>query len=255
MTSTRTASATPCCASASPAPPPRPRDRRRHDRRHERLYPRRRRQGGAAGAGRTGPPRSAENHPDDRRLARQRCRQGADRSRRAGAPHAVPVRSHAARGDQSRRGDVSSTSTCRKRSNCCARGQIAPIDIAIIEAIAITDSGAIIPTTSVGNSASFAILADKVIVEINLAQSLALEGLHDIFIPKHRPQREPMPLMTPQRPHRHHRHQIPPEKIAAIVITEKRDSCFDHPGGRCRHRRHRRAPGRLFRAAKWRWGG
>jgi succinyl-CoA:acetate CoA-transferase len=36
-----------------------------------------------------------------------------------------------------------------------------------------------------------------VIVEINLAQSLALEGLRDLFIPKHRPQREQIPLMTP----------------------------------------------------------
>ena len=104
-------------------------------------------------------------------------------------------------------------------------GQIAPIDIAIIEAIAITDSGAIIPTTSVGNSASFAILADKVIVEINLAQSLALEGLHDIFIPKHRPQREPIPLMTPSDRIGTTAIMIDPEKIAAIVITEKSDSC------------------------------
>ena len=64
--------------------------------------------------------------------------------------------------------------------------QIAPIDVAIIEAIAITETGAIIPSTSVGNSASFAILAEKVIVEINLTQSLEPEGLHDIFIPKHR---------------------------------------------------------------------
>jgi succinyl-CoA:acetate CoA-transferase len=102
--------------------------------------------------------------------------------------------------------------------------QIAPIDIAIIEAIAITETGAIIPTTSVGNSASFAILADKVIVEINLSQSLALEGLHDIFIPKHRPRREPIPLMTPSDRIGTTAIQIPPEKIAAIVFTEKLDS-------------------------------
>ncbi|NDP38335.1 MAG: acetyl-CoA hydrolase/transferase family protein [Rhodoferax sp.] len=102
--------------------------------------------------------------------------------------------------------------------------QIAPIDVAIIEAIAITESGAIIPTTSVGNSASFAILADKVIVEINLTQSLELEGLHDIFIPKHRPRREPMPLMTPYDRIGTTAIEIPPEKIVAIVFTEKLDS-------------------------------
>jgi succinyl-CoA:acetate CoA-transferase len=102
--------------------------------------------------------------------------------------------------------------------------QIAPIDIAIIEAVAITETGAIIPTTSVGNSASFAILADKVIVEINLSQSLALEGMHDIFIPKHRPQREPIPLMTVSDRIGTTAIEIPPEKIVAIVFTEKLDS-------------------------------
>jgi len=102
--------------------------------------------------------------------------------------------------------------------------QIAPIDIAIIEAVAITETGAIIPTTSVGNSASFAILADKVIVEINLTQALELEGLHDIFIPKHRPQREPMPLMSVRDRIGTTAIEIPPEKIVAIVITEKLDS-------------------------------
>ena len=103
-------------------------------------------------------------------------------------------------------------------------GQIAPIDVAIIEAIAITETGAIIPTTSVGNSASFAILADKVIVEINLTQSLQLEGLHDIFIPKHRPHREPIPLLSPSDRIGTTAIHIPPEKIVAIVITEKLDS-------------------------------
>ena len=49
---------------------------------------------------------------------------------------------------------------------------IAPVDVAVVEAVAITETGAIIPTTSVGNSASFAILADKVIVELNLSQSM-----------------------------------------------------------------------------------
>ncbi|MBR7792591.1 acetyl-CoA hydrolase/transferase family protein [Undibacterium sp. FT147W] len=102
--------------------------------------------------------------------------------------------------------------------------QINAIDVAIIEAIAITETGAIIPTTSVGNSASFAILADQVIVEINLTQSMELEGLHDIFIPKHRPQREPIPIMSASDRVGTTAIMIPPEKIVAIVITEKADS-------------------------------
>ena len=102
--------------------------------------------------------------------------------------------------------------------------QIAPIDIAIIEAVAITETGAIVPTTSVGNSASFAILADKVIVEINLSQPPALEGLHDIHIPRHRPRREPIPIMAPDDRIGTFAIEIPPEKIVAIVFTQKADS-------------------------------
>lgn len=102
--------------------------------------------------------------------------------------------------------------------------QIPDVDIAIVEAVAITETGGIIPTTSVGNSASFAILAPKVIVEINLSQPLLLEGLHDIYIPTKRPHREPIPVIAPESrvglPYIH----IPPERIAAIVITEKLDS-------------------------------
>lgn len=102
--------------------------------------------------------------------------------------------------------------------------QIGPISYAVVEALAITENGGIIPTTSIGNSASFAILAEKVIVEVNLNQPLALEGLHDVYIPTKRPSRDPIPVTAcdsrvglPYIP-------IPPEKIAGIVITHENDS-------------------------------
>lgn len=102
--------------------------------------------------------------------------------------------------------------------------QLGPIDYAVIEAIAITEDGGIVPSTSIGNSASFAILAKKIIVEINLSQPPELEGLHDIYIPTKRPSREAIPVVAcdsrvglPYVP-------IDPDKIAAIVITEQKDS-------------------------------
>ena len=101
---------------------------------------------------------------------------------------------------------------------------IKPVDVAVVEAVAITETGAIVPTTSVGNSASFAILADKVIVEINLAQTTGLEGLHDIWIPKKRPMREPIPIMSVEQRAGTPFIEIPPEKIVAIVITDQPDS-------------------------------
>src|SRR5690625_2951162 len=61
------------------------------------------------------------------------------------------------------------------------RGELGLIDVAIIEALAITEDGYIIPTTSVGNSSLFVEHAQQIIVEINRAQPAALEGIHDVY--------------------------------------------------------------------------
>ncbi|HYD31021.1 MAG TPA: acetyl-CoA hydrolase/transferase family protein [Azospirillaceae bacterium] len=102
--------------------------------------------------------------------------------------------------------------------------QMGPIDVAVIEAVAITEDGGIIPTTSIGNSATFGILAEKVIIELNLNQSLELEGLHDVYIPTRRPFREPIPVVTPESRVGLPYIPIDPSKIAAIVVTQKLDS-------------------------------
>lgn len=102
--------------------------------------------------------------------------------------------------------------------------QMGPVDVAVIEAVAIDESGALIPTTSVGNSATFALLADKIIVELNLTQSLDLIGLHDIYIPSRRPHREPIPIVRPDDRIGMTTIPIDPSRIAAIVVTEKLDS-------------------------------
>ena len=103
-------------------------------------------------------------------------------------------------------------------------GQLGPMDYAIIEATAITEDGGIVPTTSVGNSASFAILAKKLIIEINLSQPAELEGLHDIYIPTRRPTREPIPVVACDSRIGLPYILVDPSKIAAIVITGQADS-------------------------------
>lgn len=102
--------------------------------------------------------------------------------------------------------------------------QLKKPDIAVIEAVAITEQGHIVPTTSVGNSASFAIFAERVIVEINLAHNPNLEGLHDIYIPTYRPTRTPIPLTRVDDRIGATAIPIPAEKIVAIVISEQPDS-------------------------------
>ena len=80
------------------------------------------------------------------------------------------------------------------------------------------------PTTSVGNSATFAMLAKKVIIELNLNMPTQLEGLHDVFFPTYRPHRLPIPLISPEQRIGLPYIPVDPEKIAAIVITQQDDS-------------------------------
>ncbi len=102
--------------------------------------------------------------------------------------------------------------------------QLPQVDVAVIEAVAITEEGGIVPTTSIGNSATFAILAKKIIIELNLSQSMDLLGLHDVYIPTRRPFREPIPVTAPHDRAGLSYIPIDPSRIAAIVITEKNDS-------------------------------
>ena len=69
------------------------------------------------------------------------------------------------------------------------------IDVAIVEACAITEEGHIIPTTSMGNTASYVQSADVVIVEVNTSQPLELEGMHDVYVPLDPPHRLPIPVV------------------------------------------------------------
>lgn len=102
--------------------------------------------------------------------------------------------------------------------------QLTMPDVAVIEAVAITEDGHIVPTTSVGNSASFAIFAKQVIVEINMLHQPELEGLHDIYIPSYRPTRTPVPLVKVDDRIGSTAIPIDPAKIVGIVFTNQSDS-------------------------------
>lgn len=103
-------------------------------------------------------------------------------------------------------------------------GYFGKIDIAIIEAIGIDDEGNIIPTTSVGSSNVLVEYAEKVIVEINTAQPVKLEGMHDIYSPRRVPDSEPIPIVRPNNRVGMPYIRCNPSKIAAVVITDIPDS-------------------------------
>ncbi|MGJ8549260.1 succinate CoA transferase [Winogradskyella wichelsiae] len=98
------------------------------------------------------------------------------------------------------------------------------IDIAIIEAVAITEEGYIVPTTSVGNSPIFTENADKIIIEINTTFPETLAGIHDVKILKKQPNREIIPVMKSDTRIGDPYIKIDPSKVAAIVYTEVPDS-------------------------------
>lgn len=97
------------------------------------------------------------------------------------------------------------------------------IDVAVVEALEVTAEGNILPTTSVGNAPTFVEMAKQVIIEINTEQPYTLKGIHDIYLPKNPPRREPIPIVgtsdrigSPYIP-------CSPDKIAAIVHSAVKD--------------------------------
>ena len=106
-------------------------------------------------------------------------------------------------------------------------GYLGKLDVAIVEAVAITEEGNIIPSTSLGNAASYVQQADAVIVEVNTTQPLELEGMHDVYVPLDPPNRLPIPIV--QADDRVGTPFIPctPDKIKFIVPCDIKDHTRD----------------------------
>ena len=104
-----------------------------------------------------------------------------------------------------------------------AAGHVRKPDIALVEALAITEDGHLIPTTSVGNTPTYVAEADAVIVEIAMSKPLALEGMADVYMCQKPPYRQPIPLTHPGD--RIGTPYIPCgwDKIKAIVISDRSD--------------------------------
>ena len=103
-------------------------------------------------------------------------------------------------------------------------GYYGNIDLAIVEAVAITEEGNIIPSTSVGASPTFVEEADKVLVEINLNKPLALEGFHDIYQIQDPPKRKPIEIFNAADRIGLPYIELEDNKLAGIVITDLDDN-------------------------------
>ena len=94
------------------------------------------------------------------------------------------------------------------------------IDVAVVEALYITEDGGIVPTSSVGMVPHFLEKAEKIIVEVNTAQPMALEGMHDIFLPE---RKQPIPLTDVAERIGKPYMKVNIEKIHAIVESDELD--------------------------------
>ncbi|MBR0173246.1 MAG: acetyl-CoA hydrolase [Lachnospiraceae bacterium] len=99
-------------------------------------------------------------------------------------------------------------------------GAYGEIDVAVVEAIAITKDNGLVPTASVGMVPYFLEKAKGIIIEVNTALPDALNGMHDIFMPGFGSSRRVIPLTdvgerigTPWIP-------FDPEKVLAVVQSD-----------------------------------
>jgi len=105
-----------------------------------------------------------------------------------------------------------------------AEGFFGHLDVALVEVAGVTADGALIPSSSVGNNATWIDVADRVILEVNSWQPAELEGMHDIYygtvLP---PDRTPIPILRPSDRIGVPYLRCPPEKIIAVVPTDSPD--------------------------------
>ena len=111
-------------------------------------------------------------------------------------------------------------------------GFLGKLNVAVVEVAGIREDGSLIPSSSVGNNKTWLDLADKVILEVNSAQPLGLDGMHDIYYGTERPpHRKPIPLTQPGERIGEPHLRCDPAKIVAIVETNHpdRNSAFTPP--------------------------
>ncbi len=97
-------------------------------------------------------------------------------------------------------------------------------DVAVVEAVAVTEKGHLVPTMSVGNTPTYVREAEKIIIEISSEPS-ELEGIHDIFIPEDPPYRMPIPIYRTGDRIGKPFIEMDPSRVVAILFSDAEDSC------------------------------
>ncbi|MDY6910507.1 MAG: hypothetical protein SWC40_11325 [Thermodesulfobacteriota bacterium] len=129
-------------------------------------------------------------------------------------------------------------------------GSLGTVDVAVVEAVCITEKGHLIPTMSVGNTPTYVREGRRIIIEIS-DLPIELQGLHDIFIPEDPPYRMPIPIYRAADRIGKPFIELDPNRVEAILFSREQDRYpifhepdpppTGHPGRleRCRRRMRR----------------
>jgi succinate CoA transferase len=103
------------------------------------------------------------------------------------------------------------------------------VHVAVVEAVAITEKGHLVPSMSVGNTPTYVKMAEKIIIEMSNAEPPELEGIHDIFIPEDPPYRMPIPIYRTADRIGKPFMEMDPDKVVAIVPHNEQEPCAVFP--------------------------
>jgi succinyl-CoA:acetate CoA-transferase len=106
-----------------------------------------------------------------------------------------------------------------------AFGHFGTPDVALVEAVAVGPDW-LVPTTSIGHTPTYVATARHLVVEVNHAQPLALQHLHDVYDRGSPPTRPPIPLSTPGERIGSPRVAFDPDKLLAVVETDRPDTPY-----------------------------
>lgn len=104
------------------------------------------------------------------------------------------------------------------------KGTYGEIDFAVIESVAITEDGMIIPSGSLGNSAVFAKKAKNIIIELNTALPKQLEEIHDVFVLDEFGERREIPIYKTADRIGDKGISIDFDKVKGIIISHEENS-------------------------------
>lgn len=98
-------------------------------------------------------------------------------------------------------------------------GFLGRVDVAIVEAVDVTEDGEIVPAEGVGILPTICRLADKILIELNRFHPKELRGIHDIYEPEDPPMRREIPVYKPSDRIGQPFVKVDPKKIVGVVKT------------------------------------